>query len=316
MVRRLTVSQPMVEQTSLPPVTAIYTAFLCVLFGANAVAIKISLVGLGIYTTAALRFSIATLVIWAWAFSTQKPLKITAIQFLKLVPSGVIFFCQLALFYTGLSKTTASHGTLISNALPFIIMVLAHFFIPGETITWKKTTGLLIGFIGVVVLFSDKVTLTGHGLEGDMIVLAAVLFWGCNAVYVKRIIHDFHPVQITLYPMAIALPLLIIGSLFVDNERVRFLNPDIISAMVYQALVTASFAFIAWNTLVKRYGTTLLHSFVFIMPLSGVFFGVLLLNEPLTANLMVSIALVTTGLIVVNKNGIKRPVEQPAKQEG
>lgn len=310
----MTVSLPMVEQTSLPLVTAMYTAFLCVLFGANAVAVKISLVGLGIYTTAALRFSVAALVIGAWAFSTQKPLKISAAQFLKLVPSGVIFFCQLSLFYTGLSKTTASHGTLISNALPFIIMVLAHFFIPGETITWKKTTGLLIGFIGVVVLFSDQVTLAGQGLEGDMIVLAAVVFWGCNAVYVKKVIHEFHPVQITLYPMVIALPLLIIGSLFVDNERVHDLTPDIISAMVYQALVTASFAFIAWNTLVKRYGTTLLHSFVFIMPLSGVFFGVLLLKEPLTANLMVSILLVTAGLVVVNRNPTKLTVKQTAKQ--
>ncbi len=305
-----------VEATALPPVTAIYTAFLCILFGANAVAVKISLAGLGIYTTAAVRFSVAALVIWAWAFSTRKPLGITAVQFLKLVPSGIIFFCQLSLFYTGLSKTTASHGTLIANALPFIIMVLAHFLIPGETITWKKTTGLLIGFIGVVVLFFDQVPRAGHGLQGDMIVLAAVLFWGCNAVYVKRIIHDFHPVQITLYPMAIALPLLIFGSLFVDHERVRCLTPAIISAMAYQALITASFAFIAWNTLVKRYGTALLHAFVFIMPLSGVSFGVILLKEPPTANLMVSILLVTTGLVVVNRNGMKRPVKQPAKQEG
>ena len=308
MVRRLTANIPMVEGTALPPVTAVYTAFLCVLFGANAVAVKISLVGLGIYTTAALRFSIAALVICAWACLTRKPLRITTVQFSKLVPLGIIFFCQLALFYTGLSKTTASHGTLIANALPFIIMVLAHFFIPGETITWKKTTGLLIGFTGVVVLFSDQVVMTKDGFDGDMIVLLAVLFWGFNAVYAKKIIHDFHPVQITLYPMAIAVPFLIVGSMFFDQERVRFLSPDIISAMVYQTLVTASFAFIAWNTLVKRYGTTLLHSFVFIMPLSGVFFGILLLKEPLTANLMVSILLVTTGLVVVNRNKIKQVV--------
>ena len=292
---------PLVEAAALPPVTAAYTAFLCVLFGANAVAVKISLAGLGIYTTAALRFSVAALVIWTWARWTRKPLCITAVQFLKLVPLGMIFFCQLALFYTGLSKTTAAHGTLIANALPFVVMVLAHFLIPGETMTWKKTFGMFIGFTGVVALFSDPVAMTEDGLDGDMIVLLAVLFWGFNAVYVKKVIHDFHPVQITLYPMAMAVPFLIAGSRFLDPERIRYLNPDIIGAMVYQSFVTASFAFIAWNTLVKRYGTTLLHSFVFIMPLSGVFFGVILLKEPLTANLVVSILLVTTGLVVVNK---------------
>lgn len=312
MVRRLTcrngvssrgITVSLVEVGGLPPVTAMYTAFLCILFGGNAVAVKISFQGLGIYTTASIRFFVAALVIWAWASLTKKPLRITSVQFLKIVPLGMIFFCQLSLFYMGLSRTTASHGTLIANALPFVIMVLAHFFIPGETITWKKTIGLLIGFTGVIILFSDQMTMGTGVLDGDIIVLMAVLFWGCNAVYVKKIIHDFNPAQITLYPMAMALPFLISCSFWFDDQMVKSLNTGIVSAMFYQTFVTASFAFIAWNTLVKKYGTTVLHSFVFIMPLAGVSFGVILLKEPLTPNLMVSIMLVTAGLIVVNKKG-------------
>ncbi len=289
----------------LPPGAAIYTAFICMLFGANAVAIKISLLGLGIFTTASLRFAIASVAVWLWARVTGKPLALGAGKLVKLIPAAVLFFFQLTFFYVGQSKTTASHGTLIINALPFVIMVLARFFIPGETITWNKITGMLLGFSGVLILFSDQISLDGDALQGDLIILMAVLVWGCNAVYTKKIIHDFHPVQISLYPMIMATPGLFICALLLDGEMVKFVNPGILSSMFYQTFVTASFGFVVWNTMIRKYGATVLHSFVFIMPVSGVFFGVLMLKEPVTPNLILSIILVTTGLIVVNKNGIK-----------
>ncbi len=73
------------------------------------------------------------------------------------------------------------------------------------------------------------------------------------------------------------------------------------AAMLYQTLVTPAFGFVAWNTIIRKLGATALHSFVFIMPVSGVFLGVTLLGEPVTANLIYAIVLVVTGLIVVNK---------------
>jgi drug/metabolite transporter (DMT)-like permease len=77
--------------------------------------------------------------------------------------------------------------------------------------------------------------------------------------------------------------------------------------MLYQTFVTASFGFVAWNTMIRRFGATALHSFVFIMPVSGVFLGVTLLGEPITANLIGSIVFVVTGLIVVNRKSADRP---------
>lgn len=293
------------QADGLPPGAAIYTAFICILFGANAVAIKISLLGLGIFTTAALRFALASVTVWFWARFTGKPLALGAGQLVKLIPVAVLFFFQLTFFYVGQSKTTASHGTLIINALPFVIMVLAHFFIPGETITWKKITGMLLGFSGVLLLFLDQISLDGNALRGDLIILMAVLVWGCNAVYTKKIIHDFHPIQLSLYPMMMATPGLFICAVFLDGEMVKFVNMGILGSMFYQTFVTASFGFVVWNTMIRKYGATVLHSFVFIMPVSGVFFGVLMLKEPITPNLILSIILVTTGLIVVNKNGKK-----------
>jgi drug/metabolite transporter (DMT)-like permease len=99
----------------------------------------------------------------------------------------------------------------------------------------------------------------------------------------------------------------LLSGYFWDGEMVRFIDASIIKAMLYQTFVTASFGFVAWNTMIRRFGATALHSFVFIMPISGVFLGVTLLGEPITANLISSIVLVVAGLVVVNRKSADRP---------
>ncbi len=130
-----------------------YAIFLCMLFGGNAVAIKFSLFGVGAFTAAGLRFGISALVIFIWATFKKQPLRINKKQALQLFILSQFFMMQSIFLYLGLTKTTASHGVLITNLLPFFVMVMAHFFIPGDHITFKKVLGLMCGFLGVVLLF-------------------------------------------------------------------------------------------------------------------------------------------------------------------
>lgn len=288
--------------SGLPLGAALKTMFLCILFGANTVAVKISLTGIGVFTTAGLRFAIATVAITLWAVATGKPLVLSRRQARLLLPLAVIFFFQLTLFNFGQSMTSASHGTLICNILPFVVMVLAHYFIPGETIQWRKVGGLVLGFAGVMALFFDTAVQSGPALQGDSLVFLAVLFWAVNAVYVKKIIALFHPLQIALYPMAVTVPVFFLCGYLWDDGMIRSLDGAVLASLLYQSLVTASFGFVAWNTLISRYGTTALHAFVFIMPISGVFLGVTMLGEPITAHLLLAIVLVTVGLVLVNRH--------------
>lgn len=296
-------SAGVIPEQGLPLQAALLTVALCMLFGANAVAVKISLTGLGVFTTAGLRFSIASLTIFLWAYLTGRPLVLSRSQLFQLIPLGLVFWVQLSLFYLGLSRTTASHGTLVANALPFGVMVLAHFFIPGDRISRKKILGLLLGFGGVLVLFKDSLGLSDDILVGDLYILAAIVIWSGNAIYSKRILPGFRPYQVMLYPMLISAPLFLLSGFLFDGAMVRFVDGRILLSMLYQTFVTASFGMVAWVTMMKKYGATALHSFVFVMPISGVFFGILILNEPLTFSLIGAIVLVSAGLLVINRNG-------------
>ncbi|MDA3916879.1 MAG: DMT family transporter [Deltaproteobacteria bacterium] len=185
--------------------------FLCCIFGANAVAIKFSLTGLGAFTAAGIRFAIAAVVILTWTWYRKISLGLTGKQLRQMLMLSALFIVQFTCFYNGLEKTTASHGVLISNLLPFGVLILAHCFIPGERVFFKKGVGIIFGFI-------------------------------------------------------------------------------------------------TWNTLLKRFGASSLHSFIFIMPLAGVLASVLLLRESVASFLAASVAFIVTGIIIVNLKIRKRPV--------
>ena len=285
--------------------TAAAPSLLCIVFGANAVAIKVSLTGLGPFTSAGLRFSIAAVAIALWAFFTRRPFKIRKKQLGHLVIIGMIFSVQLSLIHLGFSLTTASRGALLTSIQPFFVLLMAHFFLPGDFITLRKTLGILLGFAGVFLVFQGKEDLLSGTLTGDFIIIGSASVWAANTVYIKKVIDDFRSFHLVLYPMIIAVPIFFIEGVLWDYPMVVAVNRDVIISMLYQSLVAAAFGYVSWNYLLSRYGATALHSFVFLMPVSGVFFGGLLLGEPITANILLALILIMTGIFVVHYNTTK-----------
>jgi drug/metabolite transporter (DMT)-like permease len=292
----------------------IFTAFLCVIFGSNAVAIKFSFSGIGVFTTAAIRFSIAAIAIYIWARAVGQSLVLKKGQLCQLLILAALFAVQLSMFYFGLSKSNASRGTLIVNLLPFWILFLAHFFIPGDRITRRKFFGILLGFSGVAFMFAENKGVAADFRTGDLIILSATVIWSCSVIYLKRIISAFSAFQITLYSMGFAVPVFLLEALLWDAPMVSKLDFKIIGAVLYQSLITATFGFVTWNMLLKKYGAVALHSFIFIMPIAGVALGGLLLGEPITFKLLIALALIVAGILVVHLKPRKEAPVYPIRK--
>jgi len=275
-------------------------ALLCGLFGANTVAVKITFTGFGVLSSAAIRFALAAAVITAWALVGRRSFRLKPGQWRILLVFSAFFTIQLALFYAGLDRTYASRGALLVNLLPFLVLVLAHLFIPGDTMTRRKVLGLLLGFAGVACVLSDQQSLTGRIRSGDFIVLGATFIWAANTIYIKRVISTFEPFHIVLYSTVFSVPWLIAGSWLFDGAFVSSPTTASVLALLYQALVTGSFGFLAWNTLLKRHGAVALHSFVFIMPIAAVILAAALLGDPIGPSIVAALALIVTGIVVVH----------------
>ena len=299
----------------MPLSAVVYTIFLCVIFGSNTVAVKVTFWGLGVFTTAALRFGIAATAIFLWARLTGRSIVLKKGQIHQVLIFSLLFTVQLSLFYLGLSKSNASRGALLSNLLPFLILFMAHFFIPGDRITRPKFFGILLGFAGVVFIFLDEQAVQAGFLTGDFIILGAVTIWACSTIYLKRIISTFPPFQVVLYSTMFSVPLFLLGALLWDNTMVFQLKAPVIGALLYQSLISASLGFVAWNTLLKKYGAVSLHSFVFIMPIAGVALGGLLLGEPITIKILLALVFIVFGIFVVHWQPKKEAPAYPIRRD-
>ncbi len=100
--------------------------------------------------------------------------------------------------------------------------------------------------------------------------------------------------------MLCAAPIQVFAGWLWDEVMIHYLDGPIVMAFIYQSVICAAFGFVAWNTLLQRYGASTLHSFVFIMPIAGVAAGGVILNEPITPTLIVAVVLVAAGIGLVN----------------
>ena len=286
-----------------------FTAFICVILGANSVAIKMTFDGLGVFTTGGIRFSIAAAAIFLWAKATKRDLRLQEGQFRLILIFALMFVMQLSLLYFGLNKSRASHASLIANLVPFLILIMAHFFIPGDRITWRKLIGMLLGFAGVVFIFFEEKGVSADFRTGDLLMLLATFIWACNTVYLKRIISGFTPFHITFYSMLVGIPFFFLEAALWDERMIFNISAGVLGGLFYQSIITAAFAFVAWNHLLQKHGAVALHSFTFIVPIAGVLASGLILGEPITPTILISLVFIVVGILTVH---FKPPKPAPA----
>ncbi len=276
-------------------------AALCIAFGANTIAMKLTLTGMGILTSAGLRFAIAAVVIFLWVRVTGRNPALPEKQRRPIFLSSAVFAIQLALYYFGVAVTDASRATLIVNAQPFFVLLLAHFFVPGDRITLRKIIGMLLGFSGLLIILKKPAEAAFS--PGDLYILAGTLIWAGNTIYIKRIIHKYKAFHFPLYSALVAAPVYLLGGYFFDSKMIFKIDSVVISSLLYQGVITASLGFVIWNSLMQRFGAVTMHSYIFIMPFSGVLFGGLILGEDISSKLIISLLLIASGILIVHLKG-------------
>jgi drug/metabolite transporter (DMT)-like permease len=276
---------------------------LCAIWGANQVAVKVGNSGLAPIFASADRSVIAGLLVAGWCLVSRTPLWHRERTVLHGLNLGIIFAVEFVLIYVGLNHTTASRGVLFLYTAPFFVAAGAHWLLPQEPLTRSKLLGLCLAFAGLVATFADRLQGLSTGrLLGDLLLLGGGALWAVATLYLKRIVGDrMTPAQMLYYQLAVSAPLLLLASVLWEKPLIFDPRPIVVWAVVYQGVVVAFASYLLWFSLLSRYPASGLSGFTFFTPLFGVLAGALLLREPLGPGLLLGAALVSTGMVLVNR---------------
>lgn len=272
---------------------------LSALWGGNTVAVKVGVADSPPLMLAALRFAIGGLCVLAWGLWTRAPFRPRPGEGWPLAGLGLLFATQLGLLNVGVWLSTAGHAAVLLNAYPIHVVLLAHFLVPGDRLTAAKLGGVLLGYGGILSLFSGQLVAPVEPgstiLLGDAVLSASALLLAARQVVLNRQLQFIHPLKPLLAQVVVGTPLFLLLSWWLEPAPI-VLTGRLAVSLIYQGVVIAGFNFIAHMSLLKTYRPSALAAFALTTPLFGVLATALVLGEPVGWRLAASAVLVAGGI--------------------
>ena len=282
-----------------------FALFLAALWGGNPVAIKAGLEDAPPLRLGWMRFILGSIFIVGWALVTHRSFRVERSEWRTLAGIGLIFTAQLALMNVGQDRTTAGHAAVITSTFPLWTGLLAHFLIPGDRLSRKRSLGTLIAYAGVIVVLSPSFG-GGHGesgLDGDVLLLASAVLLGARQIYISHGAQRIAIHKLMLAQSAIGVPVFAVVSLFVESDPYVF-SSDLVAALLYQGLVIAGFGFLSNAWLLQRFLPSHVSAMQLTTPVFGVLLSALVLGESIGWELYVGTVLVVVGSFVNQRAAI------------
>jgi drug/metabolite transporter (DMT)-like permease len=277
---------------------ASFALFLCLFWGGLTPSMKIALEGVPPVAVAGWRFLIGLIVIWLWAVSRETSLRLPRRKWLPLLVFGLIFVVQIGATNIGIQKTSANYAVILLNTFPIFVAILAHFFLPGDRLSLRKTAGLLLAFLGVSFVFIETPNVQGM-IVGNLLCLLSGFLLAVIQVYGKFLLRSLTAIQIVFWEMAIGVPFFfVLSGMYEPSERNVTLAVAL--SIFYQGAVVAGFCFVSWMQLLKRYPASKLTALSFSIPVFGVVLSWAILGEPITLRLIFGVAGVAAGIFLVS----------------
>jgi drug/metabolite transporter (DMT)-like permease len=275
---------------------------LCIFLGIGQVAMKVANAGISPILQAGLRSLLAAGLVGLWCMFRGIPLRMSPRVIAPMLLSAFFFTVEFALLYPGLERTTASRAVIFLYTSPLVVAAGAHFLIPGDRLTWSKSTGLLVALAGVCIVLAGRETSGASSLAGDLLCLGGGIAWGFLTLSVRATRLAREPAQRVIFmQLLISGVLLSLISYALGERGITDLSPLVLGAFSYTVVFVAFITFTTSLWLMTRYPASRVMAFLMITPAFGVAAGVVLLGEPLTIHLGVGLAVVILGLWLVNR---------------
>jgi drug/metabolite transporter (DMT)-like permease len=192
-------------------------------------------------------------------------------------------------------------ASILNATVPLFTLLIAHFWIHDDKITFQKTLGLLIGFAGVLTLMSKDLLASEHGsVIGQLAVILASLFYAGSAVAIRKYTqHIDNTMRGVGLLMTSAVLMWVVGPVAERPFEIPSLPITWVAAL-WLGVLGSGLAMIMMYYLIHEIGPTRASLVTYLFPVGGVILGVLFLKEQLSWQLVVGTVMIIASLAIVN----------------
>ena len=192
--------------------------------------------------------------------------------------------------------------SILVSSVPIFTVILAHFLISEERLVPKKFLGIVVGFLGVVVLFWRGISNVGKmTMVGQLGVLGAAVFFAISAIIARRETGKLDPLIQSFVSLTVADVFMWVVVLVAEPAFSMPTEPATWGALLWLGVVGSALAYHIYYFLIGEIGPTRTSLIAYLMPVVGLVLGVLLLREGFDIQLLVGSVLVLGSIWVVNR---------------
>ena len=273
------------------------------IWGSSFFNIKIATYSFEPYTLALVRVSFATLTLLAVSFFYK--IKIQAFSKKEWKIYALVGLCNIAIPFSliaiGTKEVDSYLAAMLMSTTPLTGSILAHIFTKNEKITLPKSIGIILGFTGVLLLFFDKLIVNDSNYFFAIIILVGSTFYSISGIMILKYLKKSGNINVTTSTLIWAMIFLLPVS-FIFEEPLNS-TPTFYSvlSLIYLGVVATGFAWWLRFKILAKNGLVFQTQVAYLIPIFGVIFGALILNEQITWKVLTSLIIIISGIYIVKK---------------
>jgi drug/metabolite transporter (DMT)-like permease len=297
--------RPHLSVESVPPkranlrVALLVWLCLCAIWGSTWLAIKLGLRDLPPLTFAGIRFALAAMVLGVIIALRRVRLPWAARDWRLLAYTGFLTITiNYALVFWGEQYIPSGLAALLSATVPLFGLPLAHRYLAAEPMTWRKVAGVLLGMLGIAIIFSGEFGIGGPwALWASVGIIGAALATAHAGVLVKARGTHIEPVVLAGVQMAGGCIPLLVGGIALEGNPFGFhWTPLAFASLAYLTILGSVVAFLMYYWLIRRIEVTGVLMIPLVTPFVAVLIGVLFAREPVGLHTVVGGGAIIAGV--------------------
>ena len=204
----------------------------------------------------------------------------------------------------GVQKIQSNLAAILMSTTPLSSTILAHFFTKTERINFTKIIGVMVGFAGIIILFSDNLLINNENFFYALMILLGSTFYVIGGILTLKISSKKNE--------NLTSSILIWGSLIIFPIMIYYEQPwniiprlDSTISLIYLGVFPTGIAWLIRFHILKKNGLVFHSQVAYLIPIFGVILGYIFLKEVITLKVLVALFAVVLGFYFV-KQSIKQ----------